>query len=260
MFGTEILGVKNVQALHNIMDQYFAYVPEDVIADQLPEGLRSSFDVEMDDEQAAIYEGLAEEMIGMLESEDADVMIIASNVLTQLVRLRQLLCCPRALDPNLGMGAGFEAIVDTLEEDPHVVIFVPFREACAEIAKELCARGHDAHVMRGGMTHAEQAALVEHFRECPKSIIVCTIAYAESFDLETCKTAFFLGYAHLDANKQAEGRIRRATSTHEFVQWRYVKYRGTIDEDILEDLRMNAANVKKVLSRPIDLIRALKGQ
>lgn len=256
-FGTEILGVKNVEALHAIMDRYFAYVPEDVIADQLPEGLRTVMDVEMDDEQEEIYQGLAQEMIGMME--EGDVMIIASTVLSQLIKLRQLLCCPRALDPSLGMGAGFEAIMDTLEDEPHIVIFVPFRDACTEITKELCARGYDAHAIMGGIGNEEQDKEVRYFRE-HQSIIVCTIAYAESFDLETCKNSFFLGYSHLDANKQAEGRTRRAISAHEFVKWRYIKYDRTIDEVALLNLQQSAANVRKIMRRPEELIRALKGE
>jgi len=260
-FGTEILGVKNVQALHAIMDQYFAYVPEEVIADQLPTGRRSAFDVEMDKDQQGLYEELAEDMLAILEMDEGegeDVVIIAPTVLTKLIRLRQLLCCPRMLDARLGMGGGFEAIVDTLEEEPHVVIFTPFRDACELIAAELTKRGYAAHCIMGGIGHTEQAERVEYFRT-HRSILVCTIAYAESFDLETCKTSFFLGYSHLDANRQAEGRTRRAISEHEFVQWRYTRYKGTIDEDILLDLQQHAANVNKVMKRPQELIQALRG-
>ncbi|MEK0326694.1 MAG: helicase-related protein, partial [Nitrosopumilus sp.] len=171
-----------------------------------------------------------------------------------------LLCCPRILDTSLGMGGGFDLIVDKLEETPHAVIFVPFRPACIYIQYELKLRGYQhVHMIRGGITHDEQTQEINAFKEA-RGILICTISYAESFDLETCDTSHFLGYDYsLDVNEQAEGRTQRAISKHEYVTWNYVKYMNTIDEHFLNELTEDMHNVRRVMKRPESLINALKG-
>ncbi len=256
MYGNEIEGPKNVAGFQKIMDRYLAYVPEAVVADNLPEGKRQPLLAEMDKPQAKAYRELSSEMMTMV----GDSLIVAPNVLAKLIKLRQLLCCPRILDPSLGMGGGFEAIADKLDDDPHCVIFVPFRPAAEYVQDELLHRGYKhVYMIRGGITPEQQQWDIGRFKE-NRGILVCTISYAESFDLETCQTSYFLGYEYvLDANEQAEGRTRRVISEHEFVTWNYVKYLNTVDEYFLSELGADLRNVQRVLKRPQEFINALKG-
>ena len=86
----------------------------------------------------------------------------------------------------------------------------------------------------------------------------CTIAYAESWDAETCKQSYFLGYDYsIDMNEQAEGRTRRAISAHEFVRWVYLHYSGTVDDHFLGELNVDLHNITKVLKNPKLLARYL---
>lgn len=256
-FGKEILGPRNVEQFKKVMDQHLAYVPKEVVADQLPAGQRMPMVVEMSRKQSKIYHELADDMISIMESGE---IIVTPNILTKIIRLRQLLCCPKILDPSLDMGGGFEAIVDALEVDSHAVIFVPFRPACDFIVDELRMKYKHVYMVRGGIAPEQQQEYVNGFRE-HRGIMVCTIAYAESFDLETCKTSYFLGYDYsLDVNEQAEGRTRRAISKHDFITWHYIKYLRTIDEKFLRSLDSDAKNVHRVLHRPAELIAALKGE
>ena len=255
-FGQEIGGVKNLESLQAIIDRYMAYIPKEVAAEELPDGRRQPVHAEMTSKQAKVYWDLSEDMISVLE----DTVIITPNTLTQLIHLRQLLCCPKILDESLGMGGGFDLIVDKLEDTPHMVIFVPFRPACVYIQDELLRRGYkDVYILRGGTSPQEQTERIDRFR-INHGIIVCTISYAESFDLETCNTSFFLGYDYsLDINEQAEGRTQRAISEFEFVTWNYIKYLGTIDEHFLGELTIDMHNVRRVMARPESLINALRG-
>ncbi len=255
-FGKDIGGVKNVESLQGIIDLYMAYVPKEAVADQLPSGRRMPLHAEMDKEQTKIYNDLSENMI----AEIGDSLLVTPNVLTQLIRLRQLLCCPRILDPSLGMGGGFELILDKLQEQPHAVIFVPFRPACVYIQDELRLKGYKyVYMIRGGVGHLEQQYEVDCFKE-HRGIMVCTISYAESFDLETCDTSHFLGYDYtLDVNEQAEGRTRRVISEYDYVTWNYIKYLNTIDEHFLGELTVDMHNVRRVMQRPQALIDALRG-
>ncbi len=257
-FGKEILGPRNVDKFRELMDRHLAYVPEEVIADQLPKGRRMPMLAEMTKKQGKIYHELADEMLTILESGE---IIVTPNVLTKIIRLRQLLCCPRILDATLDMGGGFQVIVDALEVESHAVIFVPFRPACDFIMHELQQLGYKhVYMIRGGITPEQQTWDINGFKE-HQGILICTIAYAESFDLETCKTSYFLGYDYsLDVNEQAEGRTRRVISEHEFVTWNYIKYLRTIDEGFLRELDTDARNVHRILHRPAELIALLKGE
>lgn len=257
-YGREVIGLRNVGALQEIMDKYMAYVPADVIADQQPDGRRQVVDAQMTKEQARIYNELSEEMIA--EINDGDDLLVASTPMGKFLMLRQLLCCPRILDPSLGMGGGYELILDKLEEQPHAIVFVPFRLGVKYVTEALCDQGYRAEGMMGGVKHDEQSEILDRFRR-HRGILVCTIAYAESFDCETCDTSYFLGFDfNVDPNQQAEGRTQRAISEHKFVTWNYVRYMGTYDEIMLMNLNQDMNNVSRVLSRPKELIAALKGE
>lgn len=255
-FGREIIGPKNVEGLKKIMDQYLCYIPREVVADQLPNGNRIPVHVSMTNKQAKVYSTLKTQMV----AEIGDTFIISATILGQLIQLRKILCCPRMLSPSLDMGGGFELIIDRLEDEPHAIIFVPFRDACDVIKEELHAKGYKhVGIMRGQIGQEEQDRVLEEFKE-HDGIIVGTIAYGESWDAETCNTSYFLGYEYaLDMNEQAEGRTQRAISEHLLVTWNYIQYSGTIDDHFLGELNVDLHNVKKVLSRPDLLIKALRG-
>ena len=254
-FGQRVYGVKNVAALKELMNRYFAYVPPEVTADELPDGRRFPIPVDLNKEQQRIYDELDKDMISMV----GETLLLTPTILGKLTKQRQLICCPKILDQSLGMGAGFEAIVDRLDVDDHVVIFVPFRPACDFIEAELQRLKYPhVFIMRGGVGPDEQARITEQFRQT-KGIMVCTIQYAESFDLETCKTSYFLGYdLTVDQNEQAEGRTRRAISEHEFVTWGYIKTNTSVDTHFLAKLGEDSRNAELILARPESYIAMLR--
>ncbi len=257
-FGQQVHGVKNPGALRKLMDRTFAYIPPEVVADALPEGRRYAIDVELTAEQKRIYKAIDKDMMVIIEHAEGLNVILTSTILAKLTKLRQLICCPRILDPSLGMGAGYEAIVDRLDQDDHVAIFVPFRPACDYVCRDLQERtNRNTFILRGGVDHVEQKEIVDRFRDT-RGILVCTIAYAESFDIETCKTSYFLGYdLTVDQNEQAEGRTRRAISEHEFVTWGYIKTDTSVDQHFLQKLGDDQRNAHLILQRPEEYIRML---
>jgi len=261
-YGTEIVGVRNVQALRDLMDRYMAYVPDEAVASQMPKGNRYAIDVEMTPSQAKVYQELVDDML----AEIGDDLVVAANPLTLLVRLRQLLCCPKIIHPDLGMGGGYEWILDQFEspneDHPYCVIFVPFRKACEFVVDDLRSRGYHARYLRGGTSPDEQDALVDEFRARSGTgmVLVCTISYGESFDLEKCAQSYFLGYDYdLEQNRQSEGRTRRNISEHKTVHWGYIRYVGTIDDVLLQDMDNKFRMVAQILKRPEAFIKALQG-
>ncbi len=255
-YSKEIGGPKNLETFKALTDKYIAYVPAEVVNDNLPEGFRVTMHAEMTESQSRIYHDLAEDMIA--ETEHA--MIVAPTAISKVLKLRQLLCCPKILDPSLDMGGGFERILDHMLEEPHCVIFVPFRLACEYVVEALQAKGYHAEFLRGGVDDVEQAEILDRLRK-KRGVLVCTIAYAESFDYETCRVSYFLGYEYvLSQNEQAEGRTQRAISKSDSVTWHYLKYLNTVDEYFLAELGADLRNVQRMLSRPESFIAALRGE
>ena len=254
-YGQRVYGVKNAESLRKVMDEYFAYIPPEVVADEMPEGRRVGIDVEMDSEQTRIYDELDQEMISIVGSG----VIVAQTIFSKITRIRQLLCCPRILDESLGLGAAYAMTVESLEDQPHVIIFVPFRPACDHFAEDLSKRGYkNVFILRGGTDDVEQQEIINKFRET-KGILLCTIQYAESFDCESCDTSHFIGYdLTVDQNEQAEGRTRRNISKHEFVTWNYYKYNCDIDQHFLYKLGEDADNVRLIMGRSDEYIRKVK--
>lgn len=255
-FGQRVFGVKNVEAYREVRDRYFAFIPPEVVAEQLPQGRRIGIPVEMDKEQKKIYEDLELDMLSLLDTG----VIVASTVLAKITKQRQLLCCPRILGDSLGLGAAYATVVEALEDQPHAILFVPFRPACDHFRADLERRGYkNVYIMRGGLDEKDQQNIIDEFRRT-KGIIVCTIAYAESFDCETCDTSHFIGYdLTVDQNEQAEGRTRRAISEHKFVTWNYYKYECGIDQHFLQKLDTDSDNERLLLGTSDAYVRKLKG-
>ncbi len=258
-FGKEILGPKNIDAFKALMKQYLAVVPNEVVADQLPEGKRNIVSLEMTKEQRRLYDELVDDMIAL--TDDEGNFIWASNPLHLVIQLRKLLCCPKMLGDDLGWGAGLEYIWDQMDFETHALIFVPFRKACDLVQGFLNSKGyHDTYILRGGTKESDLQRMLDAVR-ATKGILICTIAYGESWDLETCDTTYFLGYDFvLDINEQAEGRTRRAISEHKFVTWNYIKYVDSIDESFLSELALDLRNYRRIMGHPKELIEALRGK
>ncbi|PHR94854.1 MAG: hypothetical protein COA78_31465 [Blastopirellula sp.] len=260
--GKQIVGAKPsaIPQFKAIIDKYLAYIPDAVTADEQPEGVRRAFDVKMTPKQANIYNQLASEMYAVIDGDETNVIMTGSKM-DLAIKLRKLLCCPRILDPSLEMGGGYDAIVDTLDVQPHIIICVPFRDACDVVAAQLKIdlKTEDVFIIKGQIGNDELKKRLSAFRHT-KGIIVTTIAAAESWDAETCETTFFLGYDQNTGQlQQAEGRTQRAISTHPYIQWKYVKYAQTIDEATLLDIDKTLTHIASVMSRTDRFINALKG-
>ena len=138
---------------------------------------------------------------------------------------------------------------------------VNYRESVELVAEELENEGYEhVYIMYGGIGTELQKERVDAFR-ANRGIIVGTIAYAESWDAETCDETYFLGYTKaVNQLEQAEGRTQRAISKHLFVKWRYIKYANTHDDDALMNISNTLHNIALVMARPEAYIKHLKGE
>jgi SWI/SNF-related matrix-associated actin-dependent regulator of chromatin subfamily A-like protein 1 len=186
--------------------------------------------------QQKMYDALVEDML--LRLEGGELLIVPSQ-LALLTRLRQILVTPRILDPQFEeYGALLELLGEMMDEteDLHFVIYTPFTDAIDTIRHFLHFKKRvpleDVTVLRGGMKVEEMIAGLETFKE-RRGICICSLAYAEAFDLVPATWAFFLGFSYTpEDNKEAEDRIHRFTTTQP-VTYYYPTHVGGVDNEIV---------------------------
>ncbi len=236
-WGTEIIGPKNVPQLTETISPYFIrHYKKDVMPD-LPPKTRQMIKIEMAPEQRRIVDDLTKDMIARTTGDD---LVVASTVLTKILRMRQILVCPKILDANLGIGTAIETTGEMIEElpDSHCMVFTPFTAAMPYIEAHLKKVLADPPVfvhLRGGLEPEELARLVKLVK-AERGIAICSVQYAESFSIETASYGFFPG-CDWDpfANYQAEDRMHRM-ATKNAVNLYYMRYIDSVTDDSMEEI------------------------
>ena len=255
-FGKEFLGPQNTKALGSMLATNMIRIKDDdpEVIEQRPPLTRDTIPVDMTEEQKGLYETLVEELMVVTEGGE---LIIAPSALALTIRLRQLLICPMMLDPALANGASMDHLLLELADDPHVVVYTPFAKALPFIQEAIWENHPPPYILKGGTPSDVVGHIEEEFDKDKNKdrAVICTITFAESFELPSAKQCFFLGYDWSQlTNYQAEKRLHRLTTPHP-VNAHYYKYAGTIDDDILEVLNFKEWNVKTTFQDYISAIR-----
>ena len=237
-FGMEIIGPKNLRMFHqNILDRYSRRrFRKDT---KMPKIQRSLKKVEATTEQLKIVHGLQTDSLAWI----GDKLIVAATSLEAVLRKRQVLTCPKLLNPELGYGAALEDLIEYLtdednelsEDDKHIVIFSDFRKALPWFEHALKGAGFEnVWQLYGGMEFELQQERINLFRKT-KGIILCSTQYAQAFSLVPATQCFHIGYAwDPNDNKQAEDRLVPQEGENPIDSY-YYGYRG-IDEGIAESV------------------------
>lgn len=218
-FGTEIFGVKNQENLTKMLtDRYYrartwkevGYQFKSEFAGAEPTIRRAEI-VPMSKKQTKLIEQLRTEMIAEYNGH----MVVTQNVMVQVTRLLQLAISPRILFPDGEFGGVIDWLVEQISDDPHTVVFCPFREGLDVVKEALVKDGYTEgriFTIRGGIRPDELNDIIARWKKY-RGVLLCTVAYAQSFDADTTDTAYMLGYDwDPNNNYQAEGRLRRLDS------------------------------------------------
>jgi SNF2 family DNA or RNA helicase len=228
----EVLGLKNPDAWYQLLEFKASILTKKDVGHR--ETVRQVLHVDMDPKQAKLYKELDESMFAF----SGDQMIIAQTHMTKVLRFRQLLCCPKILDPEASIGAAFEDYVETIKNDtdPHTVVFTPFITAIPYFERYLHENGFsNTFALSGGLDPDELQRRIEAWRKT-KGQLICSILYATAFSLEPATECFFIGYEwDPEDNAQAEERLNRLT-TKEQVNAYYYAYNGTYTSQHLQIL------------------------
>ncbi len=259
-WGQEIIGAKNTDNLREILRDYAIRKTKRQVLPELPEKTRQTIIIDPSPLQRKLHDTLIEDMLVELN----DTLLTSSTILTNIIKLRQILVTPQILDPGVEKGAGLDLILEHLADrdvnDRHMVIFTPFVRALPHIVKALNAEGHHlVGTLKGGVNPEKVKDTIEQFKNL-RGIIVCTIKFAQSFSLESCSTGYFLGCEwDRSGNIQAEDRLHRMTTKNP-VNIYYIRHKNTIEDRVFEILNMRNRTVNAVLKDPKELIKLLSNK
>jgi SNF2 family DNA or RNA helicase len=203
----------------------------------MPRVTRKVISVDMDKEQAKLYKELDHDKFTILPS---GMLLVTATSLEESIRLRQILICPKVIDPSFGYGAAFNAYLEMLEDaeeedDRHTVIFCPFKSPFPFWREELVRRKIPVFQLSGGISPEEQQRQIVGFRE-RKGVMLCTARYAEAFSLAPATASYFIGQ-EWDPNvcAQAEDRLLPQEGTNPISAF-YYAHKGTVEPRICEYL------------------------
>lgn len=262
VWGPEIIGPRNLDNWH-ILLKMFARVrlkSDPKIAAQMPAKVRKPLFVELDDKQYDIYRRL--EVDKLVWIDETGNVIVAATSMEAVMRFRQLLVCPAILDESLGLGAAFNDFLDTWSNadstDRHTVVFTPFKRAFSHFKQAIESRGGSVSELSGAISVKEQDEQIARWR-ATRGVMLCTIPYAESFDLDPRKpgdatTAYFIGYEwNPNQNAQAEDRLHRLVTQYP-VTMHYYRYEGTVDDGLCYAVNWKQQNINLTLDGARTLI------
>lgn len=257
----------NVPEFKRMLEPYFIRHTKKEVLPELPDKIRQAIPLTLDGEQKKIYTELLNNMIAETASGD---LIVTPNILTQTLRLRQLLISPQLLgakEPGVVLDALCELVTEEFYSGRAVTICTPFKQAVpyirAALSKAFAKEFKDQHIPIleiHGDVKERAASVAETFQMIPshKKVLLYTIKSGASFTAHSASTCFFVGYewSAID-NLQAEDRIHRL-GQKDAVCIYYLVVKGTIDELVMSKLddRQMAANW--VLS-PDKMLAAVKG-
>lgn len=240
--GMEVLGYKNEAVWHHTLARKATILTKKDVGHQ--ETQRQMLWVEMDECQQALYKQMQEDMMIVGEGQ----ILLAPTAMTQTLRYRQILVCPKILGDNYTVGAAFKDFVEGLKEgeiNPHTVVFTPFTDAFPHFKEYLHGEGYrDVYTLSGGMDPDEIQERIDIWRK-NKGIMLVSILFAQAFSLEPAEECYFMGREfNPEDNAQAEERLNRLTTTYPVNSY-YYGYEDTYDteQNLILDTKQRQENL-----------------
>lgn len=231
-FGGEIQGFKNMPQLQeNLARVQLRRRKEEVL--DLPEKIRTTNYVELTTEQEKLYKDIKNDLLSEINE-----IVLLPNPLAKLIRLRQVTGCPQILDPEMGLGAKMERLVEIVGElkaqNHKFIIFSNWKETLRIVERELVKKGITYTVVDGDTKDEDKMSNVRRFQDDPSvlGLIGTTGALGTGFTANKAEYVIFLDSPWNEANKrQAEDRAHRI-GTKNTVNVITLVSQGTIDDKI----------------------------
>lgn len=176
----------------------------------LPDKERHTHICEMGDKQHEIYNQLLDDFFVSLDGVEIDT----SNVLSQLMRLRQICQEPKLLNLNIP-SAKTEAVIQAIEDDLYtqpgepIVIMSMFTSYLNLLKPMIEKLGKRVGMITGQLSNADKEGYARAFQRGEIDVLLCNIISAGTgFTLDKGEVVFFLDKAwNPSDNEQAEDRV-----------------------------------------------------
>lgn len=202
----------------------------------LPEKERFTIPVKMTPKQAKLYA----DMKKWFTAQDEEQEIDAANIISQLMRLRQLSLDPRLLDFS-EVGAKTKAILEWLDNNREpIVIMSMFTSYLKLLKNDIAKLGLKVGEINGEMTGKQKQQTATMFQQGKLDVLLCNVISAGTgFTLDRSTTVLFLDTAWNPAeNDQAEDRVCPTSpeKNHKHVVGLFIA-QDTVDERMVNILK-----------------------
>jgi hypothetical protein len=225
------------------------------VAKDLPARIEEDLVVEMEGTQALLYSAelkrARQSLLKINSGKELDKERF--NVLTSLLRLRQICCHPGLVSEEHGYAdsAKLEALTDLLEplmEEGHkVLVFSQFVEMLERVERELDARGWDSFVLTGETE--DRGELVADFQKHEGSAVFLISLRAGGMGLNLTAASYvvlFDPWWNPAVENQAIDRTHRIGQTQQVIAYRLVA-KDSIEQKIRQLQRAKSAMAGDVL-------------
>lgn len=229
----------------------------------LPEKQRSTFVVQMESKQQKLYEEMLKFFVASGDSTGSEAD--AQNVITQLMRLRQLCLDPRLLGFETE-GAKTVALLEYLENHREPIVIMSMFTSYLKLLQPLITKLNlKAGFIHGEMSNQQKQQSASDFQKNNGTIdiLLCNIISAGTgFTLDNAESVIFMDKAWNPAeNDQAEDRVCPTTEDknhkHEIITFTCL---GTVDARIDELLEQKISLTKYVNEGGANAIKRLLGR
>ena len=235
-----IVGYRNLEELSEKLDKFSFRVTKEQALD-LPDKIYTTRGVSLTDEQLEYYVSLKNVAVALLEGGD---LVSAPAVMTQLLRLQQVLCGHVMTDDGELVeipSRRIDALLDTIEEmQGKIIMWSRFRYDIKKIAKVLKDKFGEGSAVTffGDTTDNERQNAIESFERGEARFFVAnpqTAGRGLTLNAAT-NVIYYSNDFNLETRMQSEDRCHRI-GQHNKVLYVDLVCRGTVDVHIVKTLQ-----------------------
>lgn len=256
----KVSGYRNTAQLHDVVRRYTSRVTKAEALD-LPPKVFSTRTVDLSGEQARAYKELKRDAVTRLSSLKAEGTLTVRNVLTERLRLAQVVGGFVSDDDGnvheFAVKAKWPAVLDLVEEagDVPVVFWCAFREEVHWLAEKLLELGGTGVTLHGGLSGEQRRRNIEAFQAGDARWFVGTAAAGGSgITLHRGSTTVYYSRGdNLADYLQSQDRQHRIGQTRTVNVIKLIA-RGTVDEKIDSNLDRKEDLQGMLLGDPAELL------
>lgn len=238
-----IVGCQDPQAMHEMLSPIMIRRLKKDVLHQLPDKVYKTITVELNPSDRKVYNELRDEMVAELSTGE---VVITANVLTQMMRLRQVAISAQLLSEEESIGRVKSSKLDVIEElvtdnigSHKLVLFTQFKSSLKMMKNLLESQNIKCLEISGDISSEERQRNCDLFQtDDTYRVILCTIQTAGvGLTLTEADICVFLDkHYNPQLNRQAEDRLYRIGQKN-VVQVISIIANDTLEERIEDMLR-----------------------